>query len=224
LRLPLYKPEQGWRLLFDEIVVVVIGVLIALGAQQLVDDWRWRGEVADYRSAVRDELAHNLGAYSRRLEQTRCVTKRLDQLQRWSEEAGDGGPLASPISRPISYSLRSGVWRSQTQDVASHLPLQERLSYAYLYDAFDNYQAQRDSDRDLWAEISEFEGTGPLDRSAAFRLRGLVTRARNLETAINLNWPQIRDRAAGLGIHPVKDPTDTEWLHNLCDPLSWQRS
>ena len=219
-------PAHGWRAFATEIVVVVIGVLLALGAQQLVDDWTRRGEIRDYRRAVRDELANDLGAYDRRLEQSQCVRRRLDQLERWSRDltAGRAGQLTSAISRPISYSLRRSVWNSQTPQVAAHLPLQERLGYAYLYDAFDNYEKQRDGSREAWAQIREYEGTGPLDAAQRFRLRGLLTRARAQEDAIEINWAQIRDRAASIGIRAQRDPKDVDWLRNLCDPLTWKRA
>ena len=225
MRIRSLAPAHGWHSFATEIVVVVIGVLLALGAQQLVDDWHWRGEVADYRSAVREELAHNLGSYQRRLEQSGCVERRLGQLDAWHDAlaAGRAGQLTSAISRPISYSLRSGVWRSQMPEVASHLPLQERLGYAYLYDAFENYEKHRESGRETWAQIREYEGAGRLDDAQRFRLRGLVTRARALEEIIQLNWEQIRDHGAGIGIRPRPDPTDAEWLRNLCDPLQWKR-
>ena len=219
------KPAHGWPAFFTEIVVVVIGVLLALAAQQLVDDWRWRGEIADYRAAVREELAHNLGSYARRLEQSACVGRRLDQLEKWQRELADGraGQLTSAISRPISYSLRSGVWRSQTQDAAAHLPLQERLGYAYLYDAFENYEEQRGVGRETWWQIREYEGATKLEPAQLFRLHGLVSRARAHEDVIQLNWAQIRDRAARIGIRPKPDPTDVDWLRDLCEPLQWAR-
>ena len=34
--------RDGWRTFLFEIAMVVIGVLVALGAQQVVDDWSGR--------------------------------------------------------------------------------------------------------------------------------------------------------------------------------------
>ena len=43
-RLP--KPLHGWRAFVGEVGIIVVGVLLALGAQQLVDDWNWRRTVS----------------------------------------------------------------------------------------------------------------------------------------------------------------------------------
>ena len=41
------KPLHGWREFGGEVGVIVLGVLIALGAQQLMSDWQWRNDVRD---------------------------------------------------------------------------------------------------------------------------------------------------------------------------------
>ena len=39
------KPLHGWRQFAGEVGIIVVGVLIALGAEQLVASWHWRSEV-----------------------------------------------------------------------------------------------------------------------------------------------------------------------------------
>jgi hypothetical protein len=46
------KPLHGWREFAGEVGVIVIGVMIALGAQQLLEDWHWRSEVAGVAERV----------------------------------------------------------------------------------------------------------------------------------------------------------------------------
>ena len=47
MRLRFFKPVNGWSGFLTELVIVVLGILIALAAQQAVDNLRWRGEVKD---------------------------------------------------------------------------------------------------------------------------------------------------------------------------------
>ena len=54
VRLP--APLHGWRSLVGEIGVIVIGVLIALAAQQLVQEWQQRGDLQEARQAILFEL------------------------------------------------------------------------------------------------------------------------------------------------------------------------
>ena len=47
------KPLHGWREFVGEVGIIVIGVLIALGAEQVVETLHWRDEVGTFRTAVR---------------------------------------------------------------------------------------------------------------------------------------------------------------------------
>lgn len=129
MRLRFLKPVNGWPGFLTELAIVVLGVLIALGAQQLAEAARWRSEVREFRSAMDDELAYNLGAYQDRREQSACIVRRLDQLDAWHRgwRSGQRLRLASPIARPLTVTVRSSVWQSRTADVAAHLGLEKRL-------------------------------------------------------------------------------------------------
>lgn len=64
MRFHLPKPLHGWREFAYEIVIVVFGVLLALGGAQLIDTLHSRSEVASFRSAVDHELGRDLGVYA----------------------------------------------------------------------------------------------------------------------------------------------------------------
>ena len=57
------KPVRTWRELLGEIGIIVIGVLIALGAEQAIEAIHERSEAAQLRSALKAELAddHSTG-------------------------------------------------------------------------------------------------------------------------------------------------------------------
>ena len=50
------KPLHGWREFLGEVGIIVIGVLIALGAEQVVESIHWRESVSQMRQAMRSEL------------------------------------------------------------------------------------------------------------------------------------------------------------------------
>jgi len=62
MRLRFLKLVNGWGGFLTELAIVVFGVLIALGAQQLLDDWQGKRNVADFREALDAELSGNLRA------------------------------------------------------------------------------------------------------------------------------------------------------------------
>ena len=55
------KPWQGWPEFLKEIGTIVIGVLIALGAEQAVEWLHWRHEVGVAREAIRFDMKRILG-------------------------------------------------------------------------------------------------------------------------------------------------------------------
>ena len=50
------KPVRGWRDLLAEVAVVMIGILLALGAEALVERRHWQEEAAISERAIRLEL------------------------------------------------------------------------------------------------------------------------------------------------------------------------
>jgi hypothetical protein len=75
------KPLHGWRAFAGEVGIIVVGVLIALGAEQLVEGWHWRAQATEARSALRMEIGRdNLPQAYTRLAIGPCLMSRLDQL------------------------------------------------------------------------------------------------------------------------------------------------
>ncbi|HXS49876.1 MAG TPA: hypothetical protein VN713_07090 [Sphingomicrobium sp.] len=86
------KPQHGWRALAGEVGIIVVGVLIALAAEQLVESWHWRAQAADARTALRAEIGRdNLPQAYTRLAIGRCLSDKLDQLD---------AALAADMARP----------------------------------------------------------------------------------------------------------------------------
>lgn len=82
MHIHLPKPLHGWREFVGEIVIIVIGVLIALGAEQLVEAWHWHHKIDAAEAAMRLELAEDDGpqAYGRVLIGN-CLDRQLQRIQ-----------------------------------------------------------------------------------------------------------------------------------------------
>ena len=222
MRLAFLRPINGWPGFLTELAIVVLGVLIALGAQQAADAWRWRGEVRQFRAAVDNEIGYNVGAYIDRLKQSDCINRRLDQLDRWHKEvaAGQRLPLTSRIGRPTTTQLRTSVWQSRTPEVTAHLPLEQRIAYAAFYDMFAGYQVIGDRERQLWGELLDFEGAASLDSGNLMRLKGLIERGRLASRLVDGNWRMLSRQSAAFGIRPWEDK-DVIASETVCEPLTW---
>src|SRR5215470_8880519 len=98
------KPLHGWREFAGEVGIIVLGVLIALGAQEVVQRSSWQSDVRDFRAAVDTELDFNLAASAHRVRQSPCVERRLAELDRWSAAQRSG--RATPLLREIGFPRR----------------------------------------------------------------------------------------------------------------------
>ena len=202
------KPMHGWRQFAGEVGIIVIGVLIALGAEQLVETAHWNHQVETFRKVVHREVANDLGTYEFRIKQNGCVKRRLDDLESWlaSFRAGQPRKLGGPIGAPASLSLEKSVWESRDANLVSHMPISERMTLGRLYDAFDNNEAHRLDERETWLTLGEFDGAVDLENRDLMRLRGLISRARFRDQRMTYNAMIYLRDAAALGIRPREDP------------------
>ena len=72
MKLGMPKPLHGWRVLAGEVGVIVLGVLIALGAQQVVESVNERREAAATRDALTNEIEESLAILELRSSAQPC--------------------------------------------------------------------------------------------------------------------------------------------------------
>jgi hypothetical protein len=75
------KPLHGWREFAGEVGIIVIGVLIALGAEQAVEKVHWRLEVRETDQRVQKDVVANLTNAEERFAIDPCLRPRLTELR-----------------------------------------------------------------------------------------------------------------------------------------------
>lgn len=68
MRFRLPKPLHGWRAFAGEVGIIVLGVLIALGAQEVAQNIQQRSDARDADRAIRGELELNMAKLRSRQE------------------------------------------------------------------------------------------------------------------------------------------------------------
>ena len=125
------KPLHGWRAFVGEVGIIVVGVLIALGAEQVVESFHEREDVAQLRAALRSELADGRARWEHMRAQDRCTQQRLDALGKWVATAPPSATLRRAY-RPFLWNMHSSAWDlAKTSPAAAHIPLKERLVTEY---------------------------------------------------------------------------------------------
>src|SRR5947209_2838278 len=89
------KPLHGWRAFVGEVGIIVIGVLIALGAEQIAEAWQWHEKVAVVRKSLMGELGNDRARWELDVAWTRCASRQLDRVDRWAAQGAP--PAATPL-------------------------------------------------------------------------------------------------------------------------------
>jgi hypothetical protein len=223
MRFHLPRPLHGWREFAYEIIIVVVGVLLALGGAQFLDTVHSRSEVASFREAVDHELGRDLGIYQSMMPWRACVTRRTRELERFLADAGDGhhDPLARPIGRPFMQTFYFSAWDNKGSAVTDQLPFKLRTAYGEVYDEFRENEKVLLNERDAWRSLAQFEQPLPLDVTSQLRLRELLSRVEQYNEVTPGNYEYIVTLAKPLGIQPIRDtvvhhvPSDM----SFCQPL-----
>jgi hypothetical protein len=223
MRFRLPKPLHGWRAFAGEVGIIVLGVLIALAAQQFVENLQWDSEVRAFRHSVDHELGRNLGIYQSVMVQRACTTRRLAELERFlaDSSAGRQDRMVRPIGRPFMQTGYFSVWDNKGSEVVEHLPLKLRTQYGEIYDEFRNNERVRLNEREVWRRMAQFEQPEPLSHGDRVRMRELLTGAEQFNEVTRPNYDYVLALARPLGIQPVRDEnighlgTD----ESFCQPL-----
>ena len=75
------KPLHGWREFAGEVGIIVIGVLIALSAEQVVEDWQWHQKLAAAKKSIDFELNAQLDYSEEVVGLARCAPLFVGALE-----------------------------------------------------------------------------------------------------------------------------------------------
>jgi hypothetical protein len=177
------RPWHGWREFLKEVGIIVLGVLIALGAEQVVAVAHDRQEVEGARGVIARELAHDGRQAVIAMRFADCKDQRLDGFGKILDRAAETGrlPPTPLLGRPRLLGLSSSGWTGViATPTGQHLPRVEvsTLELAYLNVARAD-QANRD-ELAAWTELYAMSGPGrPITPPEIGALRSALGRARS---------------------------------------------
>jgi hypothetical protein len=196
------KPLHGWRAFVGEVGIIVIGVLIALGAEQIVQTISWRNHVQDARGDLRLELEADLAAAQKRVQFAPCVARRMDQI----DELIDNPPshrwklLPGHIVVPIRV-WSSAQWESAIATGAvAHMRSEDRAGYTQVYSLVAGLRGLLSEEFTTSNELYLLERGGRLSEASQDRLRADVARIRGYNRIIALASTELSKEMRAMGI------------------------
>jgi hypothetical protein len=223
-RLLKLKPPHGWSAVAWELAIVTLGVLIALGAQQVVDDIHGRTQARDAESEIRGELAHNIAMLRSRWAVRRCVENRVDELQKMIGSAGKEGTIVTPnwVGRPQFWTMQMARWQTTSQSGrAALLPPDELALYGSLYSFMENVNALTSEEQLDWARLRDLEHLQRLTPEMAFQLTNTLQEARYINWRMGIWTMQIETLANRL--HLPAGRNDIPASRSACVPMTTPR-
>lgn len=232
-QLEINKPKavHGWRELLNEIGVIVIGVLIALGAEQTAEALHWRHVVGETKESLSASVVDAYGAMLSRQDMQSCVDRRLAELETILDRHDKGEPLdiAGSISSPTaSFAQTYAFEMAMASQAFSHMAIADQAKFFEpigTYRTFDNLVKD---ERNTWQAFRALDRPGSLTTQDWSDIRKAFDGASSLNAVLSAN---LRDDEPGLWLYPFRGfpkPKDYSLrgiprVQQLCRPVIVRR-
>ena len=169
------NPVHSLKEFLNEIAIIIVGVLIALGLEQVVAQWHWRNEVAEAREALREEIAYNLRRFQFNVDNSACTIRNLETLKGLIRNRNTAAIKAAMSDGPYGqlglaqFAIGTSTWETvNSSAMMAHMPSGERLEFAGLYGNFYNDRIFRlqnaNSVLELFNKSENFDGSPEMTR------------------------------------------------------------
>ncbi len=174
------KPLHGWREFAGEVGIIVVGVLIALGAEQLVETWHHHQQAEQATRAIAEELENAAAVGYERLIIQPCLQGRIRELQ--TQLVGASGPWkGSPMvvgSKgyqnvvPVAYRgpsrpLPTDSWKAATTSgTIDFMDPAKARAFSAIYDQIALFDAAQAEEARAAARLSPLAFDRTLDENA----------------------------------------------------------
>ena len=217
------KPLHGWREFVGEVGIIVLGVLIALGAEQAIEGVHDRSVTSQSRRDVREEVATDLGFYGQRLQESGCIASKLDQLSKIVEQGAITKGEVRWIGRPADLATFTERWRAVTSSARTALfPPDEQSRLDAVYGIFGALAEESHNEEQAWNDLGIMNKLdGPFDAETRLMLRRALERARRTDDVIRTAsyYALFHAHALKITANPETGPRPGEF-HSICLPLS----
>src|SRR6185503_2406555 len=168
---------------------IVLGVMTALAAEQVVEWFHWRSQVESARKVIATETTNNLVGAIRRMRTVQCTEQRLDTLAKILDDASRSGslPPVGYIGQPPRHRWPTGAWDSVVaSQTATHFPREQLAALGGLYKIVQRIEEYGVPETEDWSGLYAMVGPGRrLDPASEAQLRSALGRARNANRVVS---------------------------------------
>jgi hypothetical protein len=190
MHIHLPKVPHSWREFFKEYAIIVLGVLTALGLEQMVESARERHLAREAEDAIRQELQENIDRAAYRLTQQACIENRLDEIEALLEhwQGDDAFPAGIHVGFPGSVGLVYERWDANLASGRFNEESPENQSQqAGLYSLIKLLDGLETKEIEEWSQLRTLElGSRALSPAAKPMIANALSNARSDAKSIKL--------------------------------------
>lgn len=183
------KPWHDWQENVRELTIVVVGVFIALVAQEIAQNWEWKQKVDASTAAIRHELLDDDGPeVYQRVAVHDCMQSALHQIRDAVEQDRPRAEIAQLVTNYkvvfVTYD-RIAYEGATASDVWTHMEQEEQDRFTVPYTTLPTIDA---ANRQEALDLARLRGLkhngGPLTQAEESQLLTAVEALRNDENSI----------------------------------------
>ena len=205
-RLLKLKPPHGWNAVGWELGIVTLGVLIALAAQQIVEDIHDRSTAADTRREIVNELNSNLMSLELRQRAEPCIEKCLGELRQILAQWEQSGSFQTPQWVAQTPVIEVELSRYDTAVSAGRMALlsgEELYRIGTVVDRVRRFNDWQFDERAPWGRLRLLQaGASELSTDDRAMLRKALQDASARDYEVKVNSQQALQMARRYGFHP----------------------
>lgn len=200
------RPAKGWRAFAGEVGVIVLGVLIALGAQQVAETVNQRREAAETRAALTTEIKETLALLELRRAAQPCIDKRLGEVRAIVNDWGRTGSFKTPrwVAQATWFAVRTARFdAAQSAGRLALLPSEEQYRLGLIIGGLQNFQGVQIREIQAWSTLRMLQsGADALSASDRTQVRMALQDASLLNHLAKISVGQTLTQAASYGWRP----------------------
>jgi hypothetical protein len=224
----IHKPKLwlGGAEFLKELGTIVLGIVIALLLESLVERAHWANEVRKGEAGLRKEIAINDGYFNDRAAVGACMQRRLQQAATLIEEASAKGrlPRVEGVGLALGRRIETSAWQSQqAAQVLVHYPDDELSKLSTYYTQTIQASGWREEEGRAWRAMAIMDG--PPKRMTDADVAELRVRwqdAKRYGEIWKTDSPLQVALARELGVSPP--PPDGKWIAEICREIRVDRS
>jgi len=197
------RPPHGWLAVVWELVIVAVGVLLALGAQQAAESLNGGREAAETRATVTNEIKETLAILELRKAAQPCIDNRLKEVRAIVDQWGRTGNFKTPrwVSQATWFAVSTARFdAAQSAGRLARLSSEEQYRLGLVVGNLRSFQDIQSKEIEKWGTLRMLQtGADALSASDRTAIRMALQDASTLNYLAKITVGQTLQQAASYG-------------------------